>query len=258
MGLKPIMEYKASIEKTKQSFERSFAEKSFYNSQTQDSEHLNRILDSLDCPSNGRILDLGSGSGYLTFSIAQRHPCAFVTGLDIVEKALENCRLREREQGLANLDFISYDGTAFPFAANTFDIVVTRYALHHFPDIKRAFSEIGRVLKPGGQLFLSDPTPNEGDKNRFADTYMQMKDDGHIKFYTMEEFMDTARCFDMELESSFCTDIRFPRKMADGYSKILEDAGKDICKGYEVSILGGEIFITEKVLNLSFRKRKTG
>ena len=40
------------------------------------------------------------------------------------------------------MKFIDYDGIEFPFADNTFDCVVSRYALHHFPDIEKAFSEI--------------------------------------------------------------------------------------------------------------------
>ena len=49
---------------------------------------------------------------------------------------------------------------------------MTRYALHHFPDIERCFGEISRVLKSGGRLFISDPTPEEGDKDRLVDAFM--------------------------------------------------------------------------------------
>lgn len=52
------------------------------------------------------------------------------------------------------------------------------------PEITDAFHEIHRVLKPNGYFFLSDPVPNENDAGRFVDAYMQMKKDGHIKFYT--------------------------------------------------------------------------
>ena len=65
-------------------------------------------------------------------------------------------------------------------------------ALHHFPDIEKTFAEIGRVLKKGGILFVSDPTPNVIDIIRFVDTFMQMKDDGHVKFYLKTEFMELA------------------------------------------------------------------
>ena len=97
------------------------------------------------------------GTGYLAFPIAGKYPEAEVTGLDIVENALNHNRKRSETEGLRNLIFLSYDGLAFPFADETFDLVITRYALHHFPQIADTFHEINRVLKPNGKLFLADP-----------------------------------------------------------------------------------------------------
>jgi len=245
-----------SIAKTRQSFETSFAEENFYNSQTQDKEHLTKILAALDVHENCRILDLGSGSGYLSFSIAVQNLNSRVVGLDIVSKTLENNKAKATEQGITNLDFVSYDGVTFPFEDNTFDIVVTRYALHHFPNMKRAFGEISRVLKPNGQLFLTDPTPNREDENRFVDAYMQLKDDGHIKFYTMAEFEKIANSVSLKLEKSFFTQIRFPRKRTQDCENLLANENETMIQSYAISVLGSEIWITEKVLNLSFRNCK--
>jgi ubiquinone/menaquinone biosynthesis C-methylase UbiE len=247
-------EYKG-IEKTRQSFEKSFQEGTFYNSQTQDEEHLFRILAALDVPEGGRVLDLGCGSGYLTFPIARKYPGCEVTGLDIVDKTLEKNREAAREQGLQNLRFISYDGIIFPFFENFFNVVVTRYALHHFPNIKKTFGEIRRVLKPHGQLFISDPTPNGLDDERFIDKYMQMKDDGHVKYYTLSEYKDMAASAGLEFENHFPSSIRFPRKLTEEYDKILEDANPSVLENYQVEIRGSEIFTTQDVLNISFRKR---
>lgn len=61
-----------SIEATKAGFEASFEEAAFYNKQTQDDKHLNDILETIHVKSGMKILDLGCGSGYLTFPIAKR------------------------------------------------------------------------------------------------------------------------------------------------------------------------------------------
>lgn len=45
------------------------------------------------------------------------------------------------------------------------------------------FKEIVQILRPQGKFFISDPIPNEEDSERFVDEYMQMKKDGHIRFY---------------------------------------------------------------------------
>lgn len=244
-----------NIGKTRAGFESGFAENDFYSRQTQDDKHLADILKSVEA--DGNILDLGTGSGYLAFPLAAKNPVCHVVGLDIVPETLKRNRQKAAEQSLSNLEFLCYDGITLPFPDRTFKAVVTRYALHHFPEIKKTFCEISRILKPGGQLFISDPTPNDGDSGRFVDTFMQMKDDGHIKYYTQNEFEKIAESVGLELESCFISKIRFPRKNADSYSKILNEIDKQILNGYAVEIKGDEIYITEKVLNLCFRNSET-
>ena len=112
------MDIKASIDDTRKGFEESFASGEFYNRQTQDAEHLERILAFINVRDGMRILDLGCGSGYLTFPIAERNPHCEVTGLDIVSDAIEVNRGRAREAELDNLTFVSYDGIDFPLQEN--------------------------------------------------------------------------------------------------------------------------------------------
>ena len=243
------------IETARKNFEESFKSKKYYEMQTQDNEHLRRILDSLLINNNSRVLDLGTGSGYLAFPIAESHVDCEVVGLDIVVDALENNRNMAKEEGLDNLTFVSYDGITFPFEDNTFDCIVTRYAIHHFPDIDKGFSEIQRVLKPGGQLFISDPTPNEDDKMRFVDTFMQLSKDGHVQFYTKDEFEILGEKVGLEVDKYFLTEIRFPSsRRIEGYIKIEPSIDKSIIDSYNIEIVNDEVYITERVLNISFKK----
>ena len=88
-----------SIEATRAGFEASFEESNFYNKQTQDENHLNNILKTISIKPGMKILDLGCGSGYLTFPIAQNNEKAYVVGLDIVtvEKLVGPWHLAEGE-----------------------------------------------------------------------------------------------------------------------------------------------------------------
>lgn len=65
------MEIEKSINATKQAFENSFSSGEFYNRQTQDKQHLKAILEFLPIKAEMKILDLGAGSGYLSFPIAE-------------------------------------------------------------------------------------------------------------------------------------------------------------------------------------------
>ena len=248
------MDIKASISDTKKGFEESFAAGEFYNKQTQDADHLEKILKFIDVKEGMKILDLGTGSGYLSFPIAKEHPGCEVTGLDIVSDALKANQTRADKEGIKNLTFVSYDGIDFPLEDDSFDLVVTRYSLHHFPDIDHSIGEVSRVLKSGGRLFISDPCPNECDSERFVDDYMRLKKDGHIKFYTKTEWIDICeKCF-LVMTDSFDSSIRFPKKKdtALGYEEVLKKHDRKVIESYDLAETDTELYLTEQVNNILF------
>lgn len=246
-----------SIMATKKCFEHSFSVGDFYNKQTQDEHHLKNILDFLPLKADMKILDLGTGSGYLSFFIAKKYPNISIIGLDIVEKALEVNRIKANEEDIKNISFVNYKGIDFPFNDSEFDMVISRYALHHFPDIQKSISEVSRVIKPKGFLFISDPTPNVNDNSRFVDEYMQLKKDGHVKFYTKDEWIQMCEKYGLQFMKSFDSTIRFPKKKdtACGFDELLAKHDKKIVEGYEIEVVENEIYITEQVNNILFCKR---
>ena len=241
-----------SIFAAKNGFEAAFEEKRFYDRQTQDSSHLESIIELLPVKNGMKILDLGTGSGYLTFALAKRYPDISVIGLDIVEKALENNKLTAEREKLTNVGFVSYNGRSFPFDSGSFDIVVSRYALHHFPDMNNSLSEVNRVLTDEGCFFISDPSPNDNDTNGFIDEYMQIRPDGHIKFRTFAEWKALCENKGFRLAGSFMSSIRFPRKYEKAYETIINEHPPETVGGYGIEIKDGEIFITEQVNNMLF------
>ena len=251
------MNIQESINATREEFEKSFSEGAFYNKQTQDETHLLQIIKFLNIKEGMRVLDLGVGSGYMSFPIAKNHSTCEVVGLDIVGNALKINRERAAAEGINNISFICYDGIDFPFENSSFDMVITRYALHHFPDIEHSIGEVARVLKNGGRFFLSDPCPNDCDKSRFVDEYMQLKKDGHIKFYTKAEWEDICSKFGMVMVDSFNNSIRFPKKKATayGYEDVLRRHEKAIIESYDLVETDTEIYVTEQVNNIMFIKR---
>lgn len=133
---------------------------------------------------------------------------------------------------------------------------MTRYALHHFPDIEHSIGEMSRVLKEGGTLFISDPCPNECDTERFVDDYMRLKKDGHIRFYNEDEWKSLCGNHDLNYVDGFESSIRFPKKKdtAYGYKEVLAKHNKSVIKSYDLAETDTELFITEHVNNLLFRK----
>lgn len=248
------MDIQTIIQKASEEFDKDFAKDNYMEQRTGDDEHLYAILSRLNIAPYSKVLDLGTGSGYLAFPIAGKYNNCTVIGLDIAVQTLKKNKEKASLLQQNNLDFLSYDGINFPFDDNIFDCVVTRYALHHFPDIDHTFSEISRVLKTEGSLFISDPTPNEIDGVRFVDTFMQMKDDGHVRFYLKSEFVDLAGKYGLRLIDSFDSKIRFPSDRTVKFLKIADQIAEDIIKSYDIDIVNDQVYITEHVVNLLFEK----
>ena len=94
------MDMRSSIEDTRKGFEASFATGDFYNRQTQDSQHLEKILQFLQVSDGMRILDLGCGSGYLAFPMAKNNPdipARPIDGKGAQKESWKNCSLRQRK-----------------------------------------------------------------------------------------------------------------------------------------------------------------
>ena len=149
-----------------------------------------------------RILDLGTGSGYMALYVAERCETARVVGLDIAEAAIERAKTAGTERGLSNAGFLTYEGLALPFADGSFDRVISRYALHHFPDLALTVREIARVLSVDGRLTVCDCIPTAEDEDgSFIDAWMRIIGDGHVRFRGVREYEDLLRPYGYRLVS---------------------------------------------------------
>jgi 2-polyprenyl-6-hydroxyphenyl methylase/3-demethylubiquinone-9 3-methyltransferase len=99
------------------------------------------------------VVDVGCGGGILAESMAREG--AGVTGIDVAAGALAVARLHLRESGL-DVDY--RQTTIEEFAAETgsgFDVLTCMEMLEHVPDPESIISAAAKLLKPGGQCFLS-------------------------------------------------------------------------------------------------------
>jgi len=103
------------------------------------------------------VLDLGSGAGNDCFvARAIVGDSGKVTGLDMTEPMIIKAKGNALKLGYLNVEFVPGDIEEMPFEGNGFDVVVSNCVLNLVPDKSKAFSEIFRVLKPGGHFSVSD------------------------------------------------------------------------------------------------------
>lgn len=96
-----------------------------------------------------RVLDVGCGTGSLSFILPQMANVASVTGVDLTPGFLDFARARAADP---RITFRHGDARALPFADNSFDRAVSMLVLHFIPDAARAVAEMRRVVRPGGTV----------------------------------------------------------------------------------------------------------
>jgi ubiquinone/menaquinone biosynthesis C-methylase UbiE len=100
-----------------------------------------------------RILDVGCGTGSLTFSIAERHPLAQIVGVDLSTEYVAYASARNPFGD--RVRFETGNAQRLPFADSSFDGAVSLLALNFIPEPGKALSEICRVVRPGGTVSAS-------------------------------------------------------------------------------------------------------
>lgn len=103
------------------------------------------------------VLDLGSGAGNDAF-IARRivGNSGKVIGLDFTEQMVAKARQNCEKTGYNNVEFRKGDIEEMPIFDDSIDVVISNCVLNLVPDKKKAFSEMYRVIKPGGHFCVSD------------------------------------------------------------------------------------------------------
>jgi ubiquinone/menaquinone biosynthesis C-methylase UbiE len=112
------------------------------------------IAAHVDVPPNARILDVAGGTGQLGRHLARGGATAVI--VDLTDAMLATGLGSVQEEGRDDVVFVRGDATELPFPDDQFDVVVSRFALHHMDHQGEAIEEMTRVCRPEGSVTLID------------------------------------------------------------------------------------------------------
>ena len=113
------------------------------------------------CP-QGRLLDIGTGPGWLLLKLHQQCPAMRLTGLDASPGMVATARKNMARAGLSDvIEITQGNASHMPFADACFDIVVSTGSIHHWKHPTGGLNDVYRVLKSGGYALMltSSATP---------------------------------------------------------------------------------------------------
>ena len=146
----------------------------------------NGLLSLLDIHENIRVLDVGCGTGWALGEAATRvADKGLFYGVDLSEKMIE--KATENFVGRGSLHFIKANVESIPLDGNFFDIVISTNSFHHYLHPDRALTEMQRLLKPEGRIYILDPTADHWIVT-VADKIARFFEREHVKMYSTIEF----------------------------------------------------------------------
>jgi ubiquinone/menaquinone biosynthesis C-methylase UbiE len=163
-----------------------------------------RFVDAVDAGPDTTILDVACGPGIVTAAMAAK--AGAVVAFDLTPEMLRQAHDRCAKAGRTNVTFQQGDATALPFAANSFDGVVTRLSVHHFNTPRSVLNEMFRVLKPGQKFVLADVTSSEDPaESELHNAIEVLRDPSHVRMLPATELtaMITDAGFVIETQSSW-------------------------------------------------------
>ena len=147
------------------------------------------LFDRLPRDPDDLVLDVAAGTGHAARTLAPS--VRAVVALDATAAMLEQGHNAAQQESHGNIIFVRGDARALPFPDRSFDIVVSRFALHHLEDPAIVLQEMRRCVRPGGRLAVADLLADRQPGTARAQNELErLRDPSHTRMLSAEELRE--------------------------------------------------------------------
>jgi ubiquinone/menaquinone biosynthesis C-methylase UbiE len=155
------------------------------------------------------LLDVAAGTGHVARALAPAVRCA--VALDATEAMLNEGKAAADRDRVGNVVFLRGDAAALPFPDASFDVVVARYAVHHFEAPEAPLSEMVRCLRPGGRIAVADIVADPDPSVAAAQNHLErLRDPSHTRMLALEDLAALLQQAGMTIAAAETREVERP------------------------------------------------
>jgi SAM-dependent methyltransferase len=152
---------------------------------TETLSHVESLVQLVEPSSADLLLDVACGPGRLLVTFALY--VGLAVGVDLTPEMLMVARTQRPEKHGCPISFVLGEGERLPFRDETFTVVTTTLAVHHYADPFRVLQEMTRVCRPGGRIAISDMVGSPDDAKRSLQNEIErLRDPSHVEVLSVE------------------------------------------------------------------------
>jgi ubiquinone/menaquinone biosynthesis C-methylase UbiE len=168
-------------------------------------EYLNYMLSCVAPCRENMLLEVAAGTCACGRSFAPL--VQTVVCLDATVPMLQVGQQEADKEHLSNMVFVKGYAEELPFLDNSFDIVFSRLAFHHFTNVTTVFSEMVRAVKPGGKLVMIDMEATDEALRKTEDEIETLRDPSHVKNLSKAEMLNLYTSHGLSIEKCETTEM---------------------------------------------------
>jgi ubiquinone/menaquinone biosynthesis C-methylase UbiE len=232
-----------------------------------DEEHIERLIRAVAPRHDARVLEVATGPGHVAMAFARI--AREVVGVDLTEAPLKIAERTRQARGLENVSFRVGDAEHLPFGAGEFDVVLCRFAVHHFENPAVVIGEMSRVCRADGIVAVEDLISSEHPaRAEYYNRFERLRDTSHTRALALSEMLTMMAAKGLEIarfesaamkqpvEPWLKTAQTPPDRAAEARAMIERDVLEDL-SGVRSASVDGELFFTHRIAIVVARRLKS-